>query len=578
MTTTADAGRVRIYPRSVSGKFRRLKYAVLAIAYLVYYGLPWLPWHRATGPDQAVLFDIVGRKYYLFDLVVQPQQIFWLAGFLVLAAMLLFFVTGIAGRVFCGFFCFQTLWTDLFMRIEYWVQGERPARIRLDQQPWGPEKLRKKGLTWLLWFLVAFWTAITFTLYWGEAGTLLREFFTGTAPAAMYITTGILTFTTFTMAGLAREQVCTHMCPYSRFQAAMFDKDTKLVTYDLRRGEGEQGRSKVRKGLKTLEERHAAGVGDCIDCGYCVQVCPTGIDIRNGLQVQCIHCGLCIDACNTIMDNMGWPRGLIRFSSAREQVCTHMCPYSRFQAAMFDKDTKLVTYDLRRGEGEQGRSKVRKGLKTLEERHAAGVGDCIDCGYCVQVCPTGIDIRNGLQVQCIHCGLCIDACNTIMDNMGWPRGLIRFSSAREQEGGKARLFKLKTVGYGLSILVVTVLLFWSVSHQGEIDTAVRQIRQPLYVLLSDGSIQNSYQIKLSNLTSETHHYSLRIKDLPGAQLDVGHFRTVELKPLKHLTLLVKVRTPQPPPGAARIQDFEFEVVNRDTGAVAAIVPARFYRP
>ncbi len=465
MTTTTDAGRVRIYPRSVSGKFRRLKYAVLAIAYLVYYGLPWLPWHRATGPDQAVLFDIVGRKYYLFDLVVQPQQIFWLAGFLVLAAMLLFFVTGIAGRVFCGFFCFQTLWTDLFMRIEYWVQGERPARIRLDQQPWGPEKLRKKGLTWLLWFLVAFWTAITFTLYWGEAGTLLREFFTGTAPAAMYITTGILTFTTFTMAGLAREQ-----------------------------------------------------------------------------------------------------------------VCTHMCPYSRFQAAMFDKDTKLVTYDLRRGEGEQGRSKVRKGLKTLEERHAAGVGDCIDCGYCVQVCPTGIDIRNGLQVQCIHCGLCIDACNTIMDNMGWPRGLIRFSSAREQEGGKARLFKLKTVGYGLSILVVTVLLFWSVSHQGEIDTAVRQIRQPLYVLLSDGSIQNSYQIKLSNLTSETHHYSLRIKDLPGAQLDVGHFRTVELKPLKHLTLLVKVRTSQPPPGAARIQDFEFEVVNRDTGAVAAIVPARFYRP
>ncbi len=461
----APTERVPIYPRSVKGKFRRFKNIVLVVAYVVYYGLPWLPWERAVGPDRAVLFDIVGRKFYFFDLVIQPQQIFWLAGLLMIAALLLFFVTGVAGRVFCGYFCFQTLWSDLFFKIEHWIQGERPARIRLARQAWNGEKVRKIGLTWLLWFLVAFWTAITFTLYWGDATDLLHRFFTGDAPSAMYITVVVLTFTTFTMAGLAREQVCTHMCPYSRFQAAMFDKDTKLVAYDRKRGEGIKGRAKMKKGLKTAEERH--------DKGY---------------------------------------------------------------------------------------------------------GDCIDCGYCVQVCPTGIDIRNGLQISCIHCGLCIDACNNIMDSVGWERGLIRYSSETEDEGGKVRIFKLKSIGYALSIVIVTAVLIWSISHKADLETAITQTRQPLYVVLSDGSILNSYEIKLANQTTEEHHYTITMRGLEGATLDTGGFDHVALKPLKTLRLMVKVKRPDRGASGKKVADFEFVVHDDDQNKDVAVIPARFYSP
>ncbi|MDG4554806.1 MAG: cytochrome c oxidase accessory protein CcoG [Candidatus Competibacter sp.] len=289
--------RVQIHPHSVKGRFRTLKTAILVFACSVYYLLPWLRWERPNAPNQAVLYDLPGRHFYIFDLTIQVQDIFWLAGVLMIFAILLFFVTGIAGRVWCGYFCFQTLWTDLFMMIEHWVQGERPARIRLDNGPWNRKKLLKKGGTYGLWLLVALWTGLTFTMYWVDAPTLVVDMLLGRAPYAAYFTTLFLTATTFTMAGLAREQVCTYMCPYARFQSAMFDHDTLIVSYDERRGEGAQGRAKLGKGLKTREERQAQGVGDCIDCGYCVQVCPVGIDIRKGLQYQCISCALCIDAC-----------------------------------------------------------------------------------------------------------------------------------------------------------------------------------------------------------------------------------------------------------------------------------------
>ncbi len=457
--------RVKAYPRSVKGRFRTLKFAVLGIAYLVYYGLPWLRWDRAVGPDQAVLFDIVGRKYYLFDLVVHPQQIFWLAGFLMIAALLLFFITGIAGRVFCGYFCFQTLWTDVFMQIEYWVQGERPARIRLDRQPWNAEKLRKKALTHVLWMLVAFWTAITFTLYWGDAGSLLQRFFLGTAPMPMYVTTLILTISTYTMAGFAREQVCTHMCPYSRFQSAMFDRDTLLVTYDRARGEGTAGRAKV------------------------------------------------------------------------------------------------------------GRD-----LKTLEQRHAAGVGDCIDCGYCVQVCPTGIDIRDGLQVQCIHCALCIDACNHIMDSLQWPRGLIHYSSETQDQGGKVNYFKLKNIGYGVSLLVITSILVWSVFTHATLETSISQIRQPLYVTLSDGAIQNSYEIKFANMTQQPLRIELQQRGLDNATMDTGRIDHIELRGEQQLKILVKVRRPPDAGPAGKVRDFVFVALDDGTRQILAEIRARFYTP
>ena len=455
---------VRVYPRSVSGTFRRIKTAILVLAYTVYYGLPWLPWHREVGPDQAVLFDVIGRKYYLFGLVVQPEQIFWLAGFLVIAALLLFFVTGIAGRVFCGYFCFQTLWTDLFFRIEKWIQGERPARIRLDESPWNASKILKKGGTWLAWGVVAFWTALTFSLYWGDAGDLVARFFTGQAPSAMYITTAILTFTTFTMAGVAREQTCTHMCPYSRFQSAMFDKNTRMVAYDRARGEGAEGRARV----------------------------------------------------------------------TRE-------------------------------------------LKKREQRQAAGIGDCIDCGYCVQVCPTGIDIRDGLQISCIHCALCIDACDTVMDRMRWEKGLIRYSSEVEEAGGKVKWFSLKNVGYGLGLLLATAVLVWSVMSKPPLETAVRQVRQPLFVTLSDGSVQNSYEIKLSNQTTQPQDWRLSLKDI-DATLDTGNIDTVHLEPLKHLLVYAKVRQAPGAKAADKGRDFRFVATPADKTLQPVEISARFYRP
>ncbi|MDO9190958.1 MAG: cytochrome c oxidase accessory protein CcoG [Sulfurimicrobium sp.] len=308
--------RIPIFTRSVKGKFRTFKWATMALAYGVYFLLPWLPWQRGhEAPSQSVLFDLPGRKFYLFDLVVYPQDIFWLSLLLFIAGALLFFATGLIGRAFCGYFCFQTLWTDAFIAIEKLVQGERPARQRLYKQPWNREKILKLSLTHSLWLLLAFWTAFTFILYFAYAPELIVRFMGGKASNIAYFTVLIITATTYVAAGWAREQVCLYMCPYARFQGVMYDPETLAVAYDSRRGEGEAGRAVPRAGFRTQEERKSKGHGDCIDCKLCIQVCPTGIDIRKGLQYQCIACGLCIDACNSMMDSMSYPRGLIRYDS-----------------------------------------------------------------------------------------------------------------------------------------------------------------------------------------------------------------------------------------------------------------------
>jgi cytochrome c oxidase accessory protein FixG len=309
--------RIPIFVRSVRGKFRNFKTGVLLLAYIVYFALPWVPWQRASAADQAVLFDLVSRKFFIFNLVVYPQDIIWLAMLLFIAATFLFFVTGLIGRAWCGFFCFQTLWTDMFMFIEHMVQGERPARMRLYKQPWNMEKIFKLGLSHLLMIAVAFWTGFTFAAYYTYAPELLHDLFTGQANQAAYVTVVVLTATTYVAGALAREQICTFICPYARFQGVMYEPDTLVISYDQRRGEGQSGRALPKPGLKTREERQAQGHGDCIDCGFCVQVCPVGIDIRNGLQYQCISCALCIDACDNIMDSVGYPRGLIRYDSER---------------------------------------------------------------------------------------------------------------------------------------------------------------------------------------------------------------------------------------------------------------------
>jgi len=455
------ARRTPIHPRSVRGRFRRLKTGILLLAYGVYFLLPWLRWERPAGPDQAVLFDLPGRRFYLFGLVVHPDDIFWLAGLLVIAALLLFFVTALAGRVWCGYFCFQTLWTDVYQWIERRIQGDRNARLRLEARPWDADKLARKGLTHLAWLAVAFATGLTFTLYWADAPRLVRDFFAGAAPFPAYATTLFLTATTYVMAGIAREQVCTYMCPYARFQGVMFDPDTLIVAYDRARGEGAKGRHRPVRGMRSREARRAAG-----------------------------H------------------------------------------------------------------------------------GDCVDCGYCVQVCPTGIDIRDGLQYQCITCALCIDACDTVMDRLGWPRGLIRYTSASALAGRRTRLLRPKVLGYGAALAVAVAALAWSVAARAPLEVAVIQQRQPLYVTLSDGRVQNAYQVKLVNKTEATLELALGLAAPAGAELDLGRIRTVRLGPERMVRVLARVR--QRPEAAA--PTVRFRIVERAGRVPAVEREAPFFVP
>lgn len=425
--------RIPIFTRSVKGKFRTFKWAALALAYGVYFLLPWLPWQRGhEAPSQIVLFDVPERKFYLFDLVVYPQDIFWLSLLLFIAAALLFFATGLIGRAFCGYFCFQTLWTDAFIAIEKYIQGEKPARMRLYNQPWNGAKVAKIGLTHFLWLFLSFWTALTFVLYFSHAPEMFVRFMTGMGPSVAYFTVLILTATTYVAAGLAREQVCLYMCPYARFQGVMYDPETLAVAYDSRRGEGESGRAVPRAGLRTREERQARGHGDCIDCKLCIQVCPTGIDIRKGLQYQCIACGLCIDACNNMMDAMDYPRGLIRY----------------------DSEANLAL-------------------------------------------PVPAKPR-------LH----------------WKR--------------------LKIIGWGAALVIMTGALVSSVGHRSSLEAAVEQVRQPLFVMLSDGKIRNRYQVRITNKSLDDEVYVISARGVPEEALDMGNFSEVQVHAGKSLIVQAAV--------------------------------------
>ena len=293
----------KVYPRSISGVFARWRWIMVYVTQLVFYCLPWLQW----GERQMVLFDLGARRFYIFGLVLYPQDFIYLTGLLIISALALFLFTAVAGRLWCGFTCPQTVYTEIFMWVEHKIEGDRSARIRLDKGPWNLEKIWKKSLKQLTWIAIAFWTGFTFVGYFVPIRELGGELLVlhGTWQIFWVFFYGLATYGN---AGYLREQVCKYMCPYARFQSAMFDNDTLIVTYDPERGEPRGPR------LKSVDYK-AKGLGDCIDCSLCVQVCPTGIDIRNGLQYDCIGCGLCVDACDTVMDKMQYPRGLIRFST-----------------------------------------------------------------------------------------------------------------------------------------------------------------------------------------------------------------------------------------------------------------------
>ena len=306
------AAREKIHPRKIDGRWRRVKWWGLIVLLGLYYIGPWLRWDRGPGaPDQALLIDMPGRRAYFFWIEIWPQEVYYLTGLLIIGAVGLFLATSLFGRVWCGFTCPQTVWTDLFMWVERLVEGDRNARIRLDKAPFSLEKLWKRVVKHAGWLLIAFLTGGAWILYFNDAPSTVPAFFTGEAGAAVYGFTALFTATTYLLAGFAREQVCIYMCPWPRFQGAMFDEDSLIVTYEAWRGEPRGG---------ARRNQSFEGRGHCVDCGMCWQVCPTGVDIRKGQQMACIGCALCVDACNSIMDRFGLPRELITYDSINNQL------------------------------------------------------------------------------------------------------------------------------------------------------------------------------------------------------------------------------------------------------------------
>ena len=298
------AAHEKIYPRSVSGLFSNWRWGMVFLTQLVFYGMPWLEW----GQRQAILFDLGSRRFYIFGLVLYPQDFIYLTGLLVISALALFLFTAVAGRLWCGYACPQTVYTEIFLWIEKKVEGDRTARMRRDAQSVSMDKVWRKTAKHFLWVVLALWTGFTFVGYFTPIKELGGELLAMRMGSWEVFWSLFYGFATYGNAGFMREQVCLHMCPYARFQSAMFDKDTLVVTYDAERGEPRGARSR-KADLTTLN------LGACVDCTLCVQVCPTGIDIRKGLQYECIGCGACADVCDTVMDKMGYARGLVKYTT-----------------------------------------------------------------------------------------------------------------------------------------------------------------------------------------------------------------------------------------------------------------------
>ncbi|WJW75636.1 cytochrome c oxidase accessory protein CcoG [Thiohalobacter sp. IOR34] len=389
--------RKKIYAREVQGPFARLRWLAVLVLLGLYYFLPWIDFDG----HQSVLFDLPDRKFYLFGLTFWPQDFFYLAWLLVIAALALFFFTTLAGRLWCGYACPQTVWTEVFMWIEHRIEGDRPKQMKLDRMPLNATKFRIKATKHLLWLLFSAWTGFTFVGFF----TPIRELST----SLMNLSLG----------------------PWESFWIFFYG----FATYG----------------------------------------------------------------------NAGW---------LREQVCIYMCPYARFQSAMFDKDTLVIAYDEKRGE-------PRGARKRGADPQALGLGDCIDCTLCVQVCPTGIDIRNGLQYQCIGCAACIDVCDQVMEKMGYPKGLIRYTTENRMEGKSSHILHFRTLLYGGLLLLLSAGLVYSISQRVPVGLDIIRDRNTLYRETDTGLIENVYILKLINMDERPHSYTLKAEGLPELELDTG---------------------------------------------------------
>lgn len=410
------AAQKKIFPKNVTGRFRSLKWAIMVICLGVYYFTPLLRWTRPGDiPDQAILIDLPARRAYFFMIEIWPQEVYYLTGILILAAVALFFVTSLLGRVWCGYLCFQTVWTDLFVKVEHLIQGDRNARIKLDNGPLTFEKIWKKGLTHLVWLFIGFTTGGAFVFYFNDAPVLWNDIINFQVSSTIMAFVFGLTISTYIMAGFAREQVCTYMCPYARFQSAMFDRETLIIGYDKTRGET-RGKSKGT---------NREGLGDCIDCSLCVQVCPTGIDIRNGLQMECIACGLCVDACDNVMEKIGKPKGLVRY-----------------------------------------------------------------------------DTEHNLELRA------------------------------QGHNPELHLLRPRTVYYTILLLSVCGLMLASLLMRSPLEIHAIHDRNPLFVMMSDGTIRNGYDIKILNKAHEERHFTLTVSGIDNAQIELQGVEGASVQDMK----------------------------------------------
>jgi len=446
------AKREKIYPRQVHGLFAMWRSAGVLVLLGIYYSFPWLRWDG----HQAVLFDLPERKFYVFGLTFWPQDFFYMTMLLIIAALSLFFFTALAGRLWCGYACPQTVWTEAFLWIERKIEGDRPKQMKLDNESWSSHKLFLKGSKHFVWIVFAAYTGFTFVGYF--------------AP----------------IAGLWEKMVTLSMGPWETFWIVFYS----FATYG----------------------------------------------------------------------NAGW---------LREQVCIYMCPYARFQSAMFDKDTLIISYDETRGEPRGSRSRK-------SDPKAKGLGDCIDCTLCVQVCPTGIDIRNGLQYQCIACASCIDVCNEVMDKMGYEKGLVRYTTENALQGKPARVLRPRVVVYAAVLLglLVTTLVFMTQRVPLQMD--VIRDRVVLYRETDSGNIENVYVVKILNMDSVAHSYDLTVRGVEGLTMD-NNGRDIKVPAGEVIELPLRLHVPAREL-KKRSTEFQFDLRATDAPNLTVSEDARFLGP
>ncbi|MEP6938571.1 MAG: cytochrome c oxidase accessory protein CcoG [Rudaea sp.] len=443
------AAQPKIYPREIGGRFARLRIVAVFALLGIFYVFPWLRWDGR----QAVLFDLPARKFYIFGLTFWPQDFFWLAWLLIIAGLGLFFVTSVAGRLWCGYACPQTVWTEVFLWIERACEGRRNQRIKLDASPWNANKLLRKGGKQLAWVGLSAWTGFTFVGFFTPVTEIARE----------------------------------------------------IASFDLG---GWEGFWIVFYGFATY-------------------------------------------------GNAGF---------LREQVCKYMCPYARFQSAMFDQDTLIVSYDVARGE-------PRGSRKRSADPKALGLGDCVDCLACVQVCPTGIDIRDGLQYECIACASCIDACDEVMDKMGYARGLVSYTTESVSTGKPRHLLRPRTLAYATLLLLLCATFVWGVGNRAPLIVEILRDRNALYRLASDGSIENSYTLKIVNKTRSSQHLHWAVVDNEHARIVGLHDATFSTDDVGSLPLTLRAE-PGALSGMTRIKI----AVSDDAGMLTTLQSAQFYSP